>query len=1087
MAQRQETSFQRVLNHAWKHSAFYREYYGSHGIKERDINEVTVQDLPFVTKQILMDHFDTVVTDSRLRKRKLEQWLNDNQDPRENYHKDFVVIHSSGSSGSVGIFVYDRIAWQVANGVLASHIPQLKTNPLCKTRVAFYLASHGHFAAVSAAVRMPKEVYESLILSVLDTPENVARQLNDFQPHQLGGYSSVVSTLAELELKGRIHIHPQRIIVSGDKLTGSMEHSIYEAWKAPIYVVYSASESTCLALKKSGQDQMVVLDDLNIVEVLDEDNRPVEAEAQGRAVVTNLYNYTLPILRYELGDHVVLGMEQSDLGVPTIRDIVGRATRALPVLLKDGSLGVISHHVLGEFYVPGVERFQFVSKSSNHVQVHYVGRADLDSSVRNRFQAILDIKGATQTTFEVLRRDYIANDLLTGKFAVVKIEHCEAGLGSENVEISSDVGNSRNVESNKDVRIRFVKSSNDDVEQSITARFKRQVAKYPDRLAVKTKGSRLTYAELNESANRLAHAILGKRGQGQEPIALLLENGAPIMVAIFGVLKAGKLYMPLDPSYPQARIKAMLEDSQAGLILTNSCHLALAKEAAGSSVQVVNIDELDSGLSGESPNVALSSDSFACILYTSGSTGEPKGVVHNHRNILHKTMEYTDALRFSAEDRMALLSPCTFSLSVGFIFGSLLNGACLYPVDVKGEGLAHLADWFSQEEITVYNAVPSVFRNFAHTLAQGENLPRLRLIHLGGEAVTAKDVELYKKHFSPDCILLHHVGSNETGTIAQCFINKKTPVHGNTAPAGRPAGGSEILVLDEDGNRLGFNRVGEIAVKSRYLAVEYWRRPELTRAAFLPDPAGSDERIYRTGDLGLLRPDGSLEHYGRKDFQFKIRGQRVELAEIEIALVRHGAIKEAIITTREDTPGDTRLVAYVVPTQKPAPTSKELRQFLQQRLPEYMVPSAFVVLDAFALTPNGKLDRHALPLPELAANDNEQFVPPQNSVEKQIANIWAEVLRIERVGTDDDFFDVGGHSLAATEVLSRVREVFNLNLPFAAFLAEPTVAGMAAVVLQHQADELGSGELEEALKKLEELSEEEAQRMLAEPMGKDKL
>jgi amino acid adenylation domain-containing protein len=1082
-----ETSFHKLLKYAWEHSVFYREFYASHGINEKALNEVSVRDLPFVTKKILMESFDAAVTDSRLRKNELEQWLNDNRDPRDNFHKDFVVVHSSGSSGSIGIFVYDRIAWQIPNGVLASNLPQLETDRSRKTRVAFYLASHGHFAAVSMAVRISTNIYDSLILSVLDTSDNVAKQLNDFQPHQLGGYSSVVSTLAQLELKGRLHIRPQRIIVSGDTLTDSMERIIYEAWKAPIHVVYSASESTCLALKKFGQDQLVAINELNIMEVLDEDNQPVRAGGEGRAVVTNLYNYTLPIVRYELGDQVVLGTNESELPLTTFRQIRGRATRALPVLLNDGSLDILSHHVLGEFYVPGVERFQFVSKSPSHVEVHYVGRPGLDSSVSMEFQRVLEIRGATRTTFAVLRRERITNDSKTGKFAAVKIEHSETHQRSESVTIQSDTqefatSNSRNLPSG------FSQLGQDEVERSVIARFERQVTKYPDRIAVKTKETRLTYAGLNESANRLAQAILGKRGQGQEPIALLLENGAPIIAAIFGVLKAGKLYMPLDPAYPQARIKALLEESQAGLILTNSRHLDLANESAGSNVQVINVDDFDSSLSSENPQLPLSADNLACILYTSGSTGEPKGVVHNHRNILHKTMEYTNALRFCSEDRIALLSPCTFSLSVGFIFGALLNGACLYPVDVKGEGLMHLADWFSQEEITVYNSVPTVFRNFIQTLSQKDKLPKLRLIHLGGEPVTAKDVELYKTHFSPDCVLLHHVGSNETGTIAQCFIDKRTPVHGNTAPAGHPAEGSQILVLDENGDRLGFNRAGEIAVQSRYLAVEYWRKPGMTRAAFLPDPTGSDERIYRTGDLGLLRPDGSLEHYGRKDFQVKIRGQRVEVIEIDMALSKHAAVNEAVTVAHEDALGDKCLVTYVVPATKPAPTSKELRSFLQQRLPDYMVPSSIIFLDAMPLTPNGKLDRQALPPPDGRESDVDgQFVAPQNPVEAQIANIWCEVLRLDRVGIHDDFFDLGGHSLSATEVLSRAREVFSVNLPFAAFLAEPTVAAMASIILQYQADEGRNEELVEAVQELQHLSEEEAQRLLSQESLKDKV
>jgi acyl-coenzyme A synthetase/AMP-(fatty) acid ligase/acyl carrier protein len=497
----------------------------------------------------------------------------------------------------------------------------------------------------------------------------------------------------------------------------------------------------------------------------------------------------------------------------------------------------------------------------------------------------------------------------------------------------------------------------------------------------------------------------------------------------------------------------------------------------------MNVDNLDPSLSGENLQLPVSADTLACILYTSGSTGEPKGVLHNHRNILHKTMEYTNALHLCASDKIALLSPCTFSLSVGFIFGALLNGACLYPIDVKGEGLTNLANRLAREEITVYNSVPTVFRNFTDNLFQKEALPNLRLLHLGGEPVTAKDVDRYKKHFSPDCVLLHHLGSNETGTIAQFFITKTTSVHGNLAPAGHPPEDTRLLILDEDGNRLGFNRVGEIAVQSRYLAVGYWRKPEMTRAAFLQDPAGGDERIYRTGDLGLLRPDGSLEHYGRKDFQVKIRGQRVQVVEIDMALSKHDAVKEAVTVARDDALGDKCLVSYVVPATVPAPTSRELRLFLQQHLPDYMVPSSVVFLDAMPLTPNGKLDRQALPVPRESSSDG-QFVAPHNPVEEQIANIWCEVLRLDRVGTHDDFFDLGGHSLKVAEVLSRLRDIFGVDVPFAAFLAEPTVAGMAAVVVRYQGDEGVDDEVRDAFEEVEQCSEEEAQRLLAQQLGK---
>jgi amino acid adenylation domain-containing protein len=586
-----------------------------------------------------------------------------------------------------------------------------------------------------------------------------------------------------------------------------------------------------------------------------------------------------------------------------------------------------------------------------------------------------------------------------------------------------------------------------DMELSVAGCFERRVAIDGDRIALKVKDLALSYAGLNSLANRVARTILERRGEGEEPIALMMDSGAAIVSAILGVLKAGKLYVPLEPSHPQERIQSMLEDAQAGLILANTRYRTLAMEAAATDVQVINVDDLDAGVGSENPNLALSSDALASILYTSGSTGEPKGVVHSHRNILHKTTEYTSALRFGAEDRIALLSPCTFSLSVGFIFGALLNGACLYPVDIRAQGLAQLADWFCQEEITVYNSVPAVFRSFAGTLSRQQTLPKLRLIHLGGEPVTAKDVELYKKYFSPTCVLLHHLGSNETGTIAYSFIDKKTPIHGNTAPAGRSPDGSQILVLDEDGNDLGFNRIGEIAVQSGYLAVGYWRKPELTRAAFLP--AAGDERIYRTGDLGLLRPDGSLEHYGRKDFQVKIRGQRVEVVEIDMALSKHGAVKEAVTLACEDAHGDKCLVSYVVLESGRGVTSKELRTFLQQRLPDYMVPSSIVFLDAIPLNANGKLDRRALPAPALDKDDEApRHVLPKDRVEHGLVEIWKNLLGVHTVGIHDNFFDIGGHSLLLIQLHAQLQAAFAVDIPMIELFRSPTISAQAEYLSQ---------------------------------------
>ncbi len=590
----------------------------------------------------------------------------------------------------------------------------------------------------------------------------------------------------------------------------------------------------------------------------------------------------------------------------------------------------------------------------------------------------------------------------------------------------------------------FIRFEEEETEQSIPQRFEQQVGRYPDRLAVKTRSHQLTYAALNKVANRVARALLAQRGERPESIALLLEHDASMIAAILGVLKAGKVYVPLDPSFPYARNEYILEDSQAGLIITNNENRSLADSLSENKHSLINIDEIDATLSDENVDLSISADNLAYILYTSGSTGQPKGVVQDHRNLLNVAMRYTNGLRISAEDRLTLLQSYSVAGSVSNMLGALLNGASLFPYNVKEEGLIELADWLIEEEITVYHSVPTVFRQFANTLTGEEEFPGLRLVRLGGEPVYAEDVQLYKKYFPSDSIFVNSYGASEAGSVLRYCVDKNTEISAVMVPVGYPLGDVEILLLDDEGEAVGFDHVGEIAIKSRYTSPGYWHRPDLTRATFITDPQDEGERIYRTGDLGYMQPDGCLVVTGRNDFRVKIRGFRIEVAEIELALRGLTRVKEAAVVAREDQRGEKRLVAYVVPQPEQMPTISELRDFLKDKLPDYMVPSAFVVLDTLPLTPNGKLDRLALPAPDLARPElDTNFVAPRNALEEQLVEIWEEVLGVARVGVHDDFFELGGHSLRATQLVSRVREVFQVELPLLSLFEEPTIAGLA--------------------------------------------
>lgn len=586
----------------------------------------------------------------------------------------------------------------------------------------------------------------------------------------------------------------------------------------------------------------------------------------------------------------------------------------------------------------------------------------------------------------------------------------------------------------------FIKFDKKDVELSVPERFQKQVDMHPEQIAVKTGEHVFTYNALNQFANRIARAILIKRQA--EPIAMLFESGAPIIAAILGVLKVGKFYVPLDPSLPQARISYILEDSQAGLLLTDSRNISFAKKLQISGLEILNIDEIDSSISCENLDLPLQPDNFAYIIYTSGSTGQPKGVIQNHRYILHLTMNYTNSGHICANDKLALLYSPNFAGAVRDIFCSLLNGATLLPYDVKQQGLIGLSSWLNQQEITILFAVATMFRHFVNTLTQQEEFPKLRLIQVGSETVYKKDVELYKQHFSNDCIFVANLGGSEISPIRQYFVDRETEIIGSTVPAGYAVEDHEVLLIDDEGKPVEFNQIGEIVVRSRYLFCGYWQRPDLTEAVLLKDVQEENKLLYKTGDLGCMLPDGCLLHLGRKDFQVKVRGYRIDVSEVEMALINTNLIQEAAVVASPDNLG---LRAYIVPLVPQQVLSlRELRSLLLESLPDYMVPSTFMILEALPLTPNGKVDRLGLPVfSQVQRAQLESIVLPHTPTEQILVDIWTQILGIKEIGIHDNFFELGGHSLLINELILELFYTFSINIPLISVFELPTIAQLA--------------------------------------------
>jgi amino acid adenylation domain-containing protein len=627
----------------------------------------------------------------------------------------------------------------------------------------------------------------------------------------------------------------------------------------------------------------------------------------------------------------------------------------------------------------------------------------------------------------------------------------------------------------------FVEFPREEIEQSIPERFEKIVESYPDRIAIRPTNHAISYYRLNQLANRIARAILAHCGEGPEPVGILAPEGTPVIAAIFGVLKAGKFFVPMDPSFPHARIISSLEDSQAGAIVIDNETLPLSTQLNLKKRTVINTDELDASFSGDNIGLPISPDALAYILYTSGSTGEPKGIVQNQRNTLHVTMTYSNIIHICPDDRVTLLFSASTSAGVYGIFRTLLSGASLYPLGVKADGTSRMTSWLAHHRITLYSSVPTLFRHFCEALTEQEMFPQLRMIELLGETVYKRDVDSYKRCFSYGCLLANWLGSTEAGVVRCYIMSKETQVDSNILPAGFPLPDRDVLLLDDARKEVGLGDIGEIAVRSRYLSPGYWRRLDSTQAVFLPSRDGGDERIYLTGDMGRMLPDGCLVQLGRKDFQIKVRGQRVEITEIELALLEHPAIKEAVVIAKDGPTNEKQLTGYLVLNGKCVLRTSELRAFIREKLPEYMMPSAFVLVDALPLLPNGKVDRRALPLPSrLRLQLDIPLVVPRSALEADLARIWAEVLSLDEVGIRDDFFDLGGDSLSANRVMSSVLQHFQLEIPLEALFQSPTVAEMAAVINEHQGKKLSGKQLKQILTELESLSDDEAQNQLSE-------
>ncbi len=600
--------------------------------------------------------------------------------------------------------------------------------------------------------------------------------------------------------------------------------------------------------------------------------------------------------------------------------------------------------------------------------------------------------------------------------------------------------------------------------------FEAQAARTPDAVAVVFENKQLTYGELNARANQLAHYLSEHCGVGPEVlVGLCMERSVEMLVGLLGILKAGGAYVPLDPAYPLERIAYVLKDAAVPVLLTQNSTILNFKSSI-ENLELICLDTDWKIISAESTAncaIEVAPENLAYAIYTSGSTGRPKGVGISHRALVNFLDSMRDTPGLHADDTLLAVTTLSFDIAGLELYLPLLVGGrvVLASRETASDGKA-LTAALEECHVTVMQATPATWRLLLESGWPGK--PDLKIL-CGGEALPR---ELANQLLDRSAALWNMYGPTET-TIWSTLHRVET--RAGLLSIGRPIANTQVYLLDRHLQIVPVGVHGELCLGGAGLARGYLNRPELTAEKFIPNADG--ERIYKTGDVARYLANGQIECLGRIDHQVKIRGFRIELGEVEAVCAQHPAIAQVAVVAREDEANDKRLVAYVVSQSELAASA--LRQFMKTKLPDYMIPSAFVFLDELPLTPNGKIDRRALPKPEAAQRHSENtFVAPRTLVERELAAIWSNVLKVEKVGVHDNFFELGGHSLLAIQIVSRIRAVFNIEVPLRSLFEAQTVAEVAMVLGQIQLAREESAEVEKMLAELEQLSEAEAEALL---------
>lgn len=589
--------------------------------------------------------------------------------------------------------------------------------------------------------------------------------------------------------------------------------------------------------------------------------------------------------------------------------------------------------------------------------------------------------------------------------------------------------------------------SRDELLRDFWGSITKSIARFPDKEFIVTPEGHLTYRDADRQANSISSALSKKNLGDGFGVGLFLKDNLKFIPAMLGGIKSHNYVVPLDVTFPEVTIKQMVEAASIRVILTDGTHLPLIRAMIGPETVVMNLDEIDLDAGAEYPLAQYGPDDWVQILFTSGSTGEPKGAIETYRYLAYAAYLKATAFQYEYSDRLLQLSSFTFAGQHTHLFGALMTGMTLCYYNVREDGFVGLADWMRQEKITIYNSTATVFRSLTSVLRQGEQFPSVRLVHLGGEKMFAADLEAFKRYFPNLQSVRFGFASTETQSVALNILPADYKFDTEILPAGRPTEGVKILIWDEAGRELPKGEEGEIVIHSDTMASGYVGNPVLTRQRFIPDLNNPGFQFFRTGDAGKLLPDGQLVHLGRIDRMVKLKGVRIEPDSIESQIMAYPGILQAACNVFEDRRGSKKLAAYF--TTEPGiqiPVS-DLRDFLRVRLPAALIPHYFMHLENLPRTHTNKIDRGQLPLPNLQRPVlPNPYIPAANELEAALVKIWEEEIGIEGIGVTDDFFDVGGDSLIGVTLFIRIEQDLGKDLPVSVLVKASTIRKQAEII-----------------------------------------